>query len=86
MESDTVLKQVDQRSRVPLTKEDQGNGACSAWRRERFEEILATFQYLKGPCKRGGDQDKARGTILIKEGRFKLDVMRKLFTQRVMRC
>ena len=52
------------------------------------------FQYLKGVCKHGGNQLLTRvdsdGTrengFKLKEGRFRLDVRGKLFTERVVSC
>ena len=63
------------------------NWACSAGRRE-------AFQYLKGDCKQEGNQfftwldsDGIRGNgFKLKEGRFRLDVRSKFFTQRMVRC
>ena len=52
------------------------------------------FQYLKGAYKQEGDQlftwldsDRTTGSgFKLKEGRFGLAVMKKFFTQRVVRC
>ena len=50
------------------------------------------FQYLKGVYKQEGEQlfargdsDRTRGSG-FKEGRFRLEVRKKFFTQRMVRC
>ena len=50
------------------------------------------FQYLKGANKQEGewlfmkvDSDRTRGNVLkLRQGRFRLDIRRKIFTQRVV--
>lgn len=67
-----------------------GISVCSAWRAEGSRK---TFQYLKGAYNHEGDwlftqpdSDSTRGNgVKLKESRFKLDVRRKFFTQRVVR-
>jgi len=52
------------------------------------------FQYLKGICKKGGDKlfsrvccDRTRGNgFKLKEGRFRLGIMKKVFTMMVVKC
>jgi len=56
-------------------------------------DLLAAFQYLKGTCKKDGEggftracSDRTRGNgFKLKEGRFRLDMMKKFFTLKVMR-
>jgi len=55
---------------------------------------LQYFQYFKGACKQEGselfervDNSRTRGNgFKLKEGRFRLDVRRKSFAMRVVRC
>jgi len=57
------------------------------------EPSIAAFQYLKGVYKQEGDQlftwtdsDRARGSgFKLEEGRFPLDIRRKIFMQSVVR-
>ena len=68
-----------------------GNWVCLAWRRLHGNLIVA-FQYLKGAYKQEGEQlfvrvasDRTRGNGLKPRlGRFRLDIRRKFFTQRVV--
>ena len=62
--------------------------------KKRFwEDLIVAFQYLRRGCNWKGDQhftwsesDRAKGNGLkLKEGRFRLDVRKKLFTQRAGR-
>ena len=54
---------------------------------------LAAFQYLKGMYKQEGerlftrvDSDRTRGNGLkLRQGRFRLDIRREFFTQRVVK-
>ena len=54
-------------------------------------DLIVTFQYLKGVYKREGewlftrvDSDRTRGDGLkLRQGRFRLDIRGKFFTQRV---
>ena len=57
-------------------------------------DLIVAFQYLKGAYKQEGewpfmmvDSDGTRGNgFKLKEGRFRLDVRSKFFTQRMVRC
>ena len=56
--------------------------------------LTAAFQYLKGDYKKEGNQlftqintDRTRGNgFKLKQGRFRLNVKKKFFTERVVRC
>ena len=56
--------------------------------------LIVTFQYLKRAYKQEGNQlfiwvdsDSTKGSVFkLMEGRFRLDVRGKFFTERVMRC
>ena len=56
--------------------------------------MVAAFQYLKGSYKKEGDRffsrvcgDRTRGNgFKLKEGRFRLDIRKKSFTERGVRC
>jgi len=55
-------------------------------------DIIVAFQYLKGAYEQEGEQlftrvnsDRARGNdFKLRQGRFRLDIRRKFFTQRVV--
>ncbi|GAB0183273.1 hypothetical protein GRJ2_000792600 [Grus japonensis] len=62
--------------------------------KRRFQgDLLAAFQYLKGTCRKAGEglftkawSDRTRGNGLkLKEGRFRLDIGKKLFSVSVVR-
>ena len=60
----------------------------------KLTEKIAAFQYLKRAYKQEGNQlfervdnSRTRGNVLkLREGRFRLDVRGKFFTERVVRC
>ena len=66
---------------------------CSVWRREDSVDFIVAIQYLKGDNKQEGgrrftwsDSDMKRENVFkIKEGRFRIDMKRKFFTQTVVR-
>ena len=56
-------------------------------------DLIAAFQYLKGVLAEGSqlfervDNSRTKGNgFKLKEGRFRLDIKRKFFTMRVVRC
>jgi len=65
---------------------------CSAWRRLRGD-LIAAFQYLKGPYKKDGDRLFSRACsnrtsgngFKLKEGRFRLDIRKKFYRMRVVK-
>ena len=60
--------------------------------RKLQRDLIVAFQYLKGAYKQEGerlftrlDSDRTRGNGLkLRQGRFRLDIRRKFFTQRVV--
>ncbi|KFW04440.1 hypothetical protein N327_09952, partial [Fulmarus glacialis] len=69
-------------------------GLFSLEKKKLQRDLIAAFQYLKGAYRKAGEglftkacSHRTRGKgFKLKEGRFRLDIRKKFFTMRVVRC
>jgi len=79
---------------LPYEEKLRELGLCTLERRRLRGGLIAVFQYLKGSYKKDGDNlfsraccDRTRGNdFKLKASRFTLDMRRKFFTVRVVKC
>jgi len=68
-------------------------GLFSLEKRRLQDNLIATFQYLKGAYRKDGENlfskaccDRTRSNgFKLREGRFRLDIRKKIFTTRVLK-
>jgi len=66
-------------------------GLFSLEKRRLHGDLIVAFLYLQGAYKKNGDRLFSKpccdrqGIIIIKEGRFRLDIRKKFFTVRVVK-
>ncbi|KFV41079.1 hypothetical protein N328_07340, partial [Gavia stellata] len=79
--------------RLPYEDRLRELGLFSLEKRKLQGDLIAAFQYLKGLSKEAGEglltracRDRTRGNgVKLKEGRFRLDIRKKIFTVRMVR-